>query len=72
MSNVKVLVAVSEGFRERTGQADMSYNLPTDQQYALLQLLLYIFSFATLILIFLYIAAERPGEAKKKAAEEEE
>ena len=50
----------------------MSYSLPPDQGYAFLQLLLYIFSFATLILIFLYIAAERPGEAKKKAAEEEE
>ena len=50
----------------------MSYSLPPDQEFALLQLLLYIFSFVTLIMIFLYIAAERPGEGKKKAAEEEE
>ena len=50
----------------------MSYSLPADQEFALLQLLLYIFSFVSLILIFLYIAAERPGEAKKKAEEEEE
>jgi len=50
----------------------MSYSLPPDQGYALLQLLLYIFSFVSLVLIFLYIAAERPGEAKKKVEEEEE
>ena len=50
----------------------MSYNLDPNQEFALLQLLLYIFSFVSLILIFLYIAAERPGEAKKKATEEEE
>jgi hypothetical protein len=50
----------------------LSYNLPPDQEFALLQLLLYIFSFVALILIFLYIAAERPGEAKKKVEEEEE
>jgi len=49
----------------------MSYSLPPDQEFALLQLLLYIFSFVTLILIFLYIAAERPGEGKKKVEEEE-
>ncbi len=50
----------------------MSYSLPPDQEFALLQLLLYIFSFVSMILIFLYIAAERPGESKKKAEEEEE
>jgi hypothetical protein len=50
----------------------MSYNLDPNQEFALLQLLLYILSFVSLILIFLYIAAERPGETKKKAAEEEE
>ena len=50
----------------------MSYSLPPDSEYALLQLLLYIFGFVALILIFLYIAAERPGDVKKKAEEEEE
>ena len=50
----------------------MSYSLPTDQEFALLQLLLYIFGFVALVLIFLYIAAERPAEGKKKAEEEEE
>ena len=50
----------------------MSYSLQPDQEYALLQLLLYIFSFVSVVLIFLYIAAERPGETKKKAEEEEE
>ncbi|HZY47816.1 MAG TPA: hypothetical protein VFE96_08480 [Candidatus Bathyarchaeia archaeon] len=49
----------------------MSYSLPPDQEYALLQLMLYIFSFVSMILIFLYIAAERPGESKKKAEEED-
>ena len=50
----------------------MSYNLDPNSEYALLQLLLYIFSFVTLVLIFLDVAAERPGEGKKKAEEEEE
>jgi len=50
----------------------MSYNLDPNQEFALLQLLLYIFSFVTLIMIFLYIAAERPGESRKKVEEEEE
>jgi len=49
----------------------MSYSLDPNSEYALLQLLLYIFSFVTLILIFLYIASERPGEGKKKVEEEE-
>jgi hypothetical protein len=50
----------------------VSYNLPPDQEFALLQLLLYIFSFISIILIFLYIAAERPGQSRKKPEEEEE
>ena len=50
----------------------MSYSPTPDQEFALIQLLLYIFSFVSLVLIFLYIAAERPGETKKKAAEDEE
>ena len=44
----------------------MSYNLDPNQEFALLQLLLYIFSFVSLILIFLYIAAERPGKQRRK------
>ncbi len=43
-----------------------------DATYQLVQLLLYIFSFVAVILIFLYIAAERPGETRKKEEEEEE
>ena len=50
----------------------MSYNLTPDSEYQLLQLILYILSFATIILIFLYIAAERPAEKKKKEEEEED
>ena len=49
----------------------MSYLNPNDE-YSLLQLLLYILSFATVILIFLYIASERPGEKKKKDEEDED
>ena len=49
----------------------MSYLNP-DDEYSFLQLLLYILSFATMILIFLYIASERPGEKKKKDEDEED
>ena len=49
----------------------MSYLNP-DDEYNFLQLLLYILSFATMILIFLYIASERPGEKKKKDEDEED
>jgi hypothetical protein len=43
-----------------------------DQEYGLLQLLLYILSFVAIIMIFLYIASERPAEKKKKDEEEED
>ena len=49
----------------------MSYLDPNDE-YSLLQLLLYILSFFAMILIFLYIASERPGEKKKKDKDEDE
>jgi hypothetical protein len=49
----------------------VSYNLTPDSEYQLLQLILYVMSFAALILIFLYIAAERPGEKRKKEEEED-
>jgi hypothetical protein len=50
----------------------VSYSpLPPDAEYSLLQLILYVLSFATLILIFFYIASERPGEKKKKEEEED-
>jgi hypothetical protein len=48
----------------------VSYLTP-DAEYSLLQLILYVFSFVTVILIFLYIASERPGEKKKKEEEED-
>jgi hypothetical protein len=51
----------------------MSYSLSPDQEFQLIQLLLYIFGFVALILIFLYIAYERPaGPVRKKASEEDE
>ncbi len=50
----------------------MSYTASPDATYQLVQLLLYIFSFLAIILIFLYIAAERPGETRKKEEEDEE
>jgi hypothetical protein len=46
--------------------------LNQDDTYSLLQLLLYILSFFAMILIFLYIASERPGEKKKKDEDEED
>jgi len=49
----------------------LSYSLPPDTEYSLLQLILYVFSFVTLVLIFFYIASERPGEKKKKEEEED-
>ncbi len=49
----------------------MSYNYNPDQYYSAIELLLYVLSFVTMILIFLYIAYERPAQ-KKKAAEEED
>lgn len=50
----------------------MSYNTSPDATYQLLQLLLYVLSFITVLLIFLYIASERPGEQKKAKEEEKE
>jgi preprotein translocase subunit YajC len=50
----------------------VSYNLPPDTEYSLLQLILYVFSFVAIVLIFLYIASERPGQKKKKEEEEED
>lgn len=48
----------------------MSYGLSPNTEYSLLQLLLYIFSFVALVLIFFYIASERPAEKKKKDEED--
>jgi hypothetical protein len=48
----------------------VSYGLPPDTEYSLLQLLLYIFGFVALVLIFFYIASERPAEKKKKDEED--
>ena len=43
----------------------MSYRLSPDATFQVLQLVLYVLSFLTVILIFLYIAYERPEEKKK-------
>jgi hypothetical protein len=45
--------------------------LSSDAFYSILQLILYVLSFLTVILIFFYIASERPGEKKKKEDEED-
>ena len=47
----------------------MSYRLP-ESTFQLIQLLLYSLSFVTVILIFIYIAYERPEEKKKEKPEE--
>jgi predicted nucleic acid-binding Zn finger protein len=52
------------------GRAVVSYSLDPNAEYSLLQLLLYIFSFVALVLIFFYIASERPAEKKKKDEED--
>jgi len=59
------------GESSRNGRAPVSYNLTPDAEYSLLQLILYVLSFVTVLLIFLYIASERPGEKKKKEEEED-
>ena len=45
--------------------------LTPDQTYQVLQLSLYILAFFILVLIFLYIAYERPGEDREKDKEKE-
>jgi hypothetical protein len=50
----------------------MSYNLSPDQTYSLLELFLYVMGFFAAVLIFLYIASERPPEKPAKKEEEEE
>src|SRR3989442_14074210 len=45
--------------------------LTPDQTYQVLQLSLYILAFFILVLIFLYIAYERPGEGREKDREHE-
>ena len=55
----------------RNGRVRVSYNLTPDAEFSLLQLILYVLSFVTVLLIFLYIASERPGEKKKKEEEED-
>ncbi len=49
----------------------MSYQYTPDQVYSFLELVLYIMGFFTVVLIFLYIASERPAEKPKKKEEEE-
>ncbi len=74
----EIFSSVAESFssrysasRLRNGRVGVSYNPTPDQQYQLLQLILYVLSFVTVLLIFLYIASERPGEKKKKEEEED-
>lgn len=51
----------------------MSYSpVDVNTEFQILQLILYIFGFVALLLIFLYIAYERPAEPKKKIVEKEE
>ena len=59
------------GESSRNGRVLVSYNLTPDAEYSLLPLILYVLSFVTVLLIFLYIASERPGEKKKKEEEED-
>lgn len=69
--NLKVFVAHGNPERDNYKARPVSYQVPPDQFYQIVQLLLYILGFFTMILIFLYIAYERPSEkpAKKEEAE---
>lgn len=50
----------------------MSYQpLSPDTTFSLLELILYIMGFFTVVLIFLYIASERPPEKPGKKEEKE-
>ncbi len=51
----------------------MSYTpkLSPDQTYSLVELVLYILAFVVIVLIFLYIAYERPGETAGKEKEKD-
>lgn len=51
----------------------MSYSpVDVNTEFQILQLILYVFGFVALLLIFLYIAYERPAEPKKKPEKDEE
>ncbi len=50
----------------------MSYQLSPDATYQALELFLYVMSFFAAVLIFLYIASERPPEKPKKEEKESE
>ncbi len=69
--NLKVFVAQRDPGRDNHRARPVSYQVPPDQFYQIVQLLLYILGFFTMILIFLYIAYERPSEkpARKEEAE---
>ncbi len=49
----------------------MSYQLSPDATYQVLELFLYVMGFFTAVLIFLYIASERPPEKPGKKEEKE-
>ncbi len=49
----------------------MSYQLSPDTTYQVLELFLYVMGFFAAVLIFLYIAAERPPEKPAKKEEKE-
>ena len=49
----------------------MSYQVSPDATYQAIQLFLYVMSFFAAVLIFLYIASERPPEKPSKKEESE-
>lgn len=72
--NLKVFVAVERRVALNAQGSGLSYRIPADQlnvYFSVVQLLLYILGFATMILIFLYIAYERPPERPSKKEEAE-
>ncbi len=64
--NLKVFVAGSKTPEPVRRRQPVSYRALPDSTFQIIQLLLYVASFMTVILIFLYIAYERPEEKKKE------
>jgi hypothetical protein len=69
--NLKVFVAHREPWAPIVEDGKMSYQLSPDATYQVLELFLYVMGFFTAVLIFLYIASERPPEKREKKEEKE-
>jgi hypothetical protein len=69
-ANLKVFVSHAERGQTTKGCL-MSYQLSPDATYQAIELFLYVMSFFAAVLIFLYIASERPPDKTGKKEEKE-